>query len=581
MRKLLTFLLALGAGMTSLVMAGSPQLTYNNKAVTWNTEFSRTMLGYVNQNAVLKEISGIACSRVTPGYIWMQSDNYSKNIVATNDSATERRVLIAFPNKIRNDWEDMCGGVYNGKNYLFIGAFGDNNASKGNYKIIFFEEPAIPNKKATINITPDSICFQYPNGTKHNAEAMMYDNQEQMIYIISKVYYDVCQVFRLPMSLNYGTELQTLEYVCDLGRKSDIGIGQVKQEDGSFINKAYKGFHLVTGADISPDGNYVLIKNHNNTAADQDEEYSWTLMWKRQGNESLKETLKRQPEAIGCYEQEWQGEAICWLDSTTFYTVSDDDGQPPMYKYVRTMQQGGNGNGNGENPDPNPNTNTEKDITVNGNFDDWSDLNGVAHTTATSGTNNLYDMRWYGDEQKYYFYLEYSTAVDHINIFLSLDEDPTTGYSVLDNSAADYMFEKGTITSGLTDATFYAFDNSFAQDQWDGLKETDLTNCIYSCAPVVLANGHIAVEGEIDATKLPASIIKPRVAIFSTIGEDWDDNGNLPESGSMLEIPIYRVATGVSNVQTNKAQCTKVLRNGQLFIIRDNKIYNIQGMEVR
>ena len=580
MRRLFTVLLALGAGMTSLVMASSPQLTYNDKAVAWNTEFSRTMLGYVNKDAVLKEISGIACSRVTPGYIWMQSDNYSKNIVATDEAGTTRKMLITFTNKIRNDWEDMCGGVYNGKNYLFIGAFGDNNASKGNYKIIFFEEPALT--KSSLTIAPDSICFQYPDG-KHNAEAMMYDNQEQMIYIISKVYYDVCKVYRLPMSLNYGSQLQTLEYVCDLGRKSDIGIGKVKQEDGTEIEKAYKGFQLVTGADISPDGNYVLIKNHNNTAADQDEEYSWTLLWKRQGNESLSATLKRQPEAIACYEQEWQGEAICWLNDSVFYTVSDDDGQPPMYKYVRTMQQGGNGNGNGENPDPDPNTNTEKDITINGNFDDWSDLNGLAHSTATSSTNNLYDMRWYGDEQKYYFYLEYSAAAAHIDIFLSIDDDPTTGYDAWfwNNSGADYLFEKGTVTNGLTDATFSVFDNDSAQDAWGGLKETSLSGCIYSCVPVVLANGHIAVEGEIDITKLPNTIIKPRVGVFSSDEPDWNDNGNLPESGSMLEIPIHRVTTSVSNVQSDKVQCTKVLRNGQLFIIRDGKAYTVQGQLVR
>ena len=580
MRKLFTVLLALGAGMTSLVMASSPQLTYNDKAVAWNTEFSRTMLGYVNKDAVLKEISGIACSRVTPGYIWMQSDNYSKNIVATDEAGTTRKMLITFTNKIRNDWEDMCGGVYNGKNYLFIGAFGDNNASKGNYKIIFFEEPALT--KSSLTIAPDSICFQYPDG-KHNAEAMMYDNQEQMIYIISKVYYDVCKVYRLPMSLNYGSQLQTLEYVCDLGRKSDIGIGKVKQEDGTEIEKAYKGFQLVTGADISPDGNYVLIKNHNNTAADQDEEYSWTLLWKRQDNESLSATLKRQPEAIACYEQEWQGEAICWLNDSVFYTVSDDNGQPPMYKYVRTMQQGGNGNGNGENPDPDPNTNTEKDITVNGNFDDWSDLNGVGHSTATSSTNNLYDMRWYGDEQKLYFYLEYSTAAAHIDIFLSIDDDPTTGYDAWfwNNSGADYLFEKGTVTNGLTDATFSVFDNDSAQDAWGGLKETSLSGCIYSCAPVVLANGHIAVEGEIDITKLPNTIIKPRVGVFSSDEPDWNDNGNLPESGPMLEIPIHRVTTSVSNVQSDKVQCTKVLRNGQLFILRDGKAYTVQGQLVR
>ena len=276
-------------------------------------------------------------------------------------------------------------------------------------------------------------------------------------------------------------------------------------------------------------------------------------------------------------------ERECWLDNNVFYTVSDDDGQPPMYKYVRTMQQGGNGNGNGENPDPNPNTNTEKDITVNGNFDDWSDLNGVAHATATSGTNNLYDMRWYGDEQKYYFYLEYSAAAAHIDIFLSIDDDPATGYDAWfwNNSGADYLFEKGTITNGLTDATFSVFDNDSTQDNWEGLKATSLTGCIYSCAPVVLANGHIAVEGEIDIAKLPNTIIKPRVGVFSSDEPDWNDNGHLPESGSMLEIPIHRVATGVSNVQTNKTQCIKVLRNGQLFIIRDNNIYHIQGMEVR
>ena len=561
-------------------MASSPPLTYNNKAVTWNTEFSRTMLGYVNQNAVLKEISGIACSRVTPGYIWMQSDNYSKNIVATNDSATERRVLIAFPNKIRNDWEDMCGGVYNGKNYLFIGAFGDNNASKGNYKIIFFEEPAIPNKKATINITPDSICFQYPNGTKHNAEAMMYDNQEQMIYIISKVYYDVCQVFRLPMSLNYGTELQTLEYVCDLGRKSDIGIGPVKQSDGTFIDKAYKGFQLVTGADISPDGNYVLIKNHNNTAADQDEEYSWTLMWKRKGNESLSETLKRQPEAIGCYEQEWQGEAICWLDSTTFFTVSDDDGEPPLYKYVRTMQQGGNenGNGNGENPDPNVNP-TEKTFIINGNFDDWSDLNGLGHSTATQSTNNLYDMRWYANETDIYFYLEFSTAVTPVDMLFSTDDDATTGHDswIWSNSGADYLIEEGNIANHFASAGLDAFNNTLAQDSWEENSWIRTANsCVIASNIMTLSNGHKAVEGKIAISNIPSSIVALRVGVF-TCDANWADNGFLPESGSMLEIPIYRVATSLIDVQKNDVQCTKVIRDGKMLIIQNDKTYTVDG----
>ena len=151
----------------------------------------------------------------------------------------------------------------------------------------------------------------------------MYDNLTSEIYIITKVYYDVCQVFRLPFRLDYGDEVQTLEYICDLGVKSDLGDG----------NKPYKGFHLVTAADISPDGKYILIKNHNNIVAT----YCWVLYWVRQDGESVADAIQRQPQPIKAYNTyEWQGEAICWLDDDTFYTTSDaDDGNPPIYKFTR------------------------------------------------------------------------------------------------------------------------------------------------------------------------------------------------------------------------------------------------------
>ena len=100
---------------------------------------------------------------------------------------------------------------------------------------------------------------------------------------------------------------------------SDIGMNE--------MNQRCRGFHLVTAADITPDGKYILIKNHNNIEAI----YSWTLYWERTGNESISETLKRQPQVIDCYQYEWQGEAICWLDNNTFYTTSDSDGEPPIY----------------------------------------------------------------------------------------------------------------------------------------------------------------------------------------------------------------------------------------------------------
>ena len=302
-------------------------LMYNGVILPHNTEFERTQCGSVSEALNLDEVSGIACSRTTPGYIWMQSDNFGDYIIATTEEGQQQAMKVNFPNlkslDIRYwDWEDLCGGVYDGKNYLFIGAFGDNNEEDDFYSVVYFEEPAITGGE--INVDPAQIHYVYPDGKSHNNEAIMYDNIEQMLYIITKVYYNVCQVYSLPFSLDYGTSTQTLTYVCDLGLKSDIGFNQLTQQ--------CRGFHLVTGADISPDGKYVLIKNHNNIEA----VYSWVLYWERQGEESIAETVKHQPQVIDCYEYEWQGEAICWLDDNTFYTTSDSDGEPPIYKYVRT-----------------------------------------------------------------------------------------------------------------------------------------------------------------------------------------------------------------------------------------------------
>ena len=312
-----------------------PQLVYFGDTLEWNKDWLRKQCGTLDIKENIIEVSGIACSRVTPGYIWMQSDEREDCIIATDEKGEKRACKLNMTDIIGWDWEDMSGGVYEGKNYLFIGSFGDNNEKRKDYRIIYFEEPAIdPVNMPEQAVTPKYIKYVYPDGKSHNNEALMYDNREQMIYIITKVYYNVCQVFSIPFRLDYGKEVQTLTYVCDLGLQSDIGVGPY---DGKQL--AYRGFHLVTGADISPDGKYILIKNHNNLVAS----FSWVLLFTRQDGESVAETLTREhhPAPLKCYNYEWQGEAICWLDSTTFYTTSDaDDGNPPIFKYTR------------KNPDP-------------------------------------------------------------------------------------------------------------------------------------------------------------------------------------------------------------------------------------
>mgnify|MGYP002623619281 CR=1 FL=1 len=42
-----------------------------------------------------------------------------------------------------------------------------------------------------------------------------------------------------------------------------------------------------------------------------------------------------------------------------------------------------------------------------------------------------------------------------------------------------------------------------------------------------------------------------------------------------------KMPTGINDVQSDNVQCTKILRNGQIFILRSGKVYTLQGQEVR
>lgn len=290
-------------------------IVFRGETLTMNKEFKRTQCG--NSPATMVEISGMACSRVTPGYLWVQSDdNY--RVVALTEKGKIAFNLTLTDKPSRNDWEDMCIGQYQGKSTIFVGGFGDNGLSKADkYYIFYFDEPTIPavSKDSTISIGTRYIHYGYPDSSGHDTEAMMYDNVSQTMYIIDKSDHGICTVFKLPMDTVYGNNLLRLTEVCKLGIEGDTA------------------FNRVTAADMTPDGRWIIIKNY-----DVYTERAFALLWERKVGETVDDALARQPEQIAAYKLEWQGEAVAWLDSTTFYTASDEDGSAPMYKYVRWQQ---------------------------------------------------------------------------------------------------------------------------------------------------------------------------------------------------------------------------------------------------
>ena len=291
--------------MSATIAWGATGINYDGNTLDLNNDFTRTECG-TQKKKTMKEISGMACSRQTPGYIWEHGDenlDSDRRILAIQPDGTQQMEVKVSTSSTRDDWEDIATGTYGGKNYIFIGAIGDNDLQfKDKYYIYYFEEPTITSGSTTI--TASEIVFGYPDNKAHNTETLMYDNVEQMFYIATKVE-GVCSLYKLPFKTNYSGK-QTLTKVCDLG-------------NGSVFN-------LCTGGDITPDGNWMAIKNKE-----------YILLWERQGSESLSETAKRRPIQIAAYQEEAQGESLAWDDYTTFYTTSDQKNDVPIYKYTRAV----------------------------------------------------------------------------------------------------------------------------------------------------------------------------------------------------------------------------------------------------
>lgn len=304
MKRILLFVVA---GVMSATIARGSGISYNGTNLQENTEFTRTQCG-TQLKSVMKEISGLACSRTTPGYLWAHGDENTgsnRKIIAIQPSGTlAMTVNLTTLGTTRDDWEDIATGVYNNTNYVFVGAIGDNDLQfNDNYYIYYFEEPAI--SSGTQTVTVNTIRYGYPDNQAHNTETLMYDNVEQMFYIADKVD-GVCHLYKLPFRTDYGTGIQRLTEVCALGSGSK--------------------FKEANGGDISPDGKWMAIKNEK-----------YVLLWERQGSESLSATILRDPVQVKAYQEEEQGESLAWLDASTFYTTSDSKKDTPIYKYVRAV----------------------------------------------------------------------------------------------------------------------------------------------------------------------------------------------------------------------------------------------------
>lgn len=227
---------------------------------------------------IINEISGIADSKINPGFLWGEEDGGNKpQIYLINHDGTLTK-SIYIKGATNRDWEDMA--LY--ENTIYLSDIGDNNQAHNDYTFYIFPEPS--SSIDTIS-SFTKVKFSYEDRA-HDAEAFLVDVTSKDIYIITKRD-DSSGIYKLAYPYNTTSE-QTAVLVKKL---------------------PYTG---VVSATTSSDNKEIIIKT-----------YTQLYYYRRDDGTSIIQTLGKQPTMIP-YTIEPQGEAVCFaIDNSGYYTLSE------------------------------------------------------------------------------------------------------------------------------------------------------------------------------------------------------------------------------------------------------------------
>jgi hypothetical protein len=234
----------------------------------------------------INEASGLVASAVNRNLFWTHNDSGDKARVFLIDTLGNRVATVYLQNAHNRDWEDIAlgPGPVEGKQYLFVGDIGDNDAVYPSKRIYRFEEPVVQPGDTTVSVI-DSVEFVMSDGER-DTEAFMIDPNTRDWYIFSKRERRInLYVLKYPQMT---TGVDTARFVLQMPHRQ------------------------VVAADISRAGDEVLVKT-----------YDSVFYWKKSGSESIPELLRKKATILP-YVPEPQGEAIAFNRTTTgYFTVSE------------------------------------------------------------------------------------------------------------------------------------------------------------------------------------------------------------------------------------------------------------------
>lgn len=235
----------------------------------------------------INESSGVAASRVKPGWFYTHNDSGDGPRFWRFDLSGNVEGPWTLDGAKAIDWEDMAVATVQGRHFIYIGDIGDNRERRPSVQVYRFEEPTGP--PGPIRVF-DTFDLTYPD-RPHNAEALLVDPQGA-ITIVTKTD-GPSKVFTLPPDTPPGPH--RLSFV------SELRLPSVGTDAGS---------RLVTGGDISPDGRFVVIRTYREA-------------WEFDVPARPEKWAHRTPRRIRL-APELQGEAIAYSADGTFLITTSE-----------------------------------------------------------------------------------------------------------------------------------------------------------------------------------------------------------------------------------------------------------------
>ncbi len=278
--------------------------TYSFSDLVKNASFEDAKIVCLLNDNKFTEASGIGASQVNKGMLYVEEDSGNPNQIQLINQSGAIVANYTIGTVGNRDWEDLAvaPGPDAGVSYVYVADIGDNKSQYPTKFIYRFPEPSVAGKSLPINetiTTFDKIELKLPDGVK-NAESLMVDPLTKDIYIVSKESLATVYIATYPQDVTKVTTMKRL---------------------------AVLPLSTLTAGDISSDGNEVLLKSK-----------SFICYWKKSGNESITELLKKTPTLVA-YTIEQQGEAVCFAaDRSGYFTTSerpDAMQDQPVYFYKR------------------------------------------------------------------------------------------------------------------------------------------------------------------------------------------------------------------------------------------------------